>query len=273
MKAQFIDTLVSTVWNIDKLRGRTIIGHMVATLLKSERPSEDIFEDPLPKLQIFGDVAVIPLRGVIKINVPDWIKSWGLNLTDANDIEQELDTALANPNVRFIVFDTDSPGGSALAGEKLFDIVEAANRRKPVFGFCGDGAGMASTAFLAVASARAIYSGYYAEGVGCVGSYLAYLDDTEYYANMGLKFRVFRSGDLKGIGEDELSEAQAAYLQAKVDKAGATFRSKVSKYRTSIAAEDMQGQWFDGITAAQRGFVAGNVKDLSEAIAKFRTMI
>jgi protease-4 len=224
-------------------------------------------------MQVIGDVAVIPIFGVVSMNIPDWIKKYGFNITDANDIEEEVDQALANPAVAMIVFDVDSPGGSSLAGDKLFSVTERANRQKPCFAYCADGCDMASTAYEAVASATALLAGPYAEGVGCIGSYLAFLDDTQFLANMGITFKVFRSGDLKGIGEDALTQEQADYLQSLVDTAGSVFRANVKKYRSGIAVADMQGQWFKGTEAASRGFVAGTAKDLSAAIAKFRRMI
>ena len=96
---------------MDKLRARTIIGSIVAAVLKNERPAEDMFGDPLPAMEIIGNVAVIPLTGVIAINVPDWLKEFGFNLTDANDIEEEIAQALTDQRVELIVFDVDSPGG------------------------------------------------------------------------------------------------------------------------------------------------------------------
>lgn len=273
MKHQFISKLVSEPMNIDKLRGRTILGSIVSTLLRNERPEKDVCGDPLPKMQIVGDVAIVPIRGVVSMNLPDWIKAWGFNLTDANDIEEEVEQAVSDSNVRMIVYDSDSPGGLSLAGDKLFDVTEWANKKKPVFGYCGDGCDMASTAYEAVASATALLSGPYAAGVGCIGSYLAYLDDTAYWESLGLKFKVFRSGDLKGIGEDALSEEQAAWLQSTVDRAGQNFRKRVMKYRTGIPEEEMQGQWYSGTDAAARGFVAGTAESLNAAIAKFRRMM
>ena len=130
---------------------------------------------------------------------------------------------------------------------------------------------MGSTAYEAVASCRALYAGYYADRVGCIGSYLAYLDDTEFWGRMGMKWEVFRSGELKGIGIDALTQEQRNYLQSLVDIAGTRFRSNVLKYRTGIDPADMQGQWFDGINAAKRGFIAANVDDLQAAIAKAKS--
>lgn len=273
MKAQFIDKLLSEPWNMDRLRARTLLGHIIQTLIQNERPASTPSGRSLPTMQTVGDVAIIPLCGVIQLNIPDWIKEWGLNITDANDIEEEIDKALSNPAVRMIVFDVDSPGGSALAGEKLFELVEAANRKKPCFGFCADGADAASTAYLAIASTQAILAGKFAKGIGCIGSFHVLLDDSEYWAKLGMNFRVFRSGDFKGIGEDSLSEEQASYLQSKVDQAGDSFRQKVKKYRIGVAEENMRGQWFNGVQAAESGFTAGTCKDLNAAISRFRKMM
>lgn len=272
-KAEYAARLISQPWNLHRFRARPILGNLVSALLRNERPDEDLFGDPLPKMQIVGDIALIPLTGVVSIDVPEWIKQLGINLTDAKDIEEEVGVALADANVRLIVFDVDSPGGLSLAGDLLFDVVEAANRKKPCFAWCADGRAICSTAYEAVAPCTAILSGYYADAIGCIGSYLAMLDDTGFWLQMGMKWEIFRSGEMKGIGEDALTQPQRDYLQGMVDQAGATFRRNVAKYRTTIAAEDMEGQWFDGKSAARRGFVAGNVSDRNAAIAKFRRMI
>lgn len=273
-KTQYVGKLLSACWNIDKLRGRTLLSSLVHTLIRNDRPEEDIFGDALPVMQKLGNIAVIPLIGVISIDVPDWIKEYGICLTDANDIEKELADALRDANIDMIVFDVSSPGGLSIAGDKLFDVVEAAGRKKPVFAYCADGRDMASSAYEAVASARALACGYYAEGVGCVGTYLAYLDDTEFWTQLGIKWELFKSGDIKGIGESvPLTDVQRVFLQEQVDLFGGNFRRNVKKYRTGIADDDLQGQYYDGKTAAKRGFVGFNADDLQTAIAKFKKLI
>ena len=272
MKAHFINKLLSQPWHISQARGRMVIGSILSRL-RSERPAEDVFGEPLPKMQILDDVAVIPLRGVLMINVPGWLKEWGLNVTDANDIDEELQRALHDPAVSMIVLDSDSPGGWSIAGDKLFDLVEAAGRKKPVFAWCADGGDCCSSAYEAVAPCTAILAGKHALAVGCIGSYLAILDDSEYWKMLGITWEVFRSGDLKGIGEDALSETQRAWLQEMTDAAGATFRRNVAKYRTELPAEEMQGQYYTGAEAARRGFIHGTARDLSGAIAKWKTML
>jgi ClpP class serine protease len=272
--ADYLGKLLTTCWNIDRLRGRTLLSGIAHALLKNERPSEDFCGDPLPKMQILGDIALIPLSGILCLDVPDWIKQYGINLTDADDIEEELEEALEDANVAMIVLDVDSPGGMSLAGDKLFEIIEAADKTKPVMAYCADGRDMASSAYEAAAAARLLYCGRYACGIGCVGSYLAYLDDTEFWSQMGITFELFKSGDVKGVGGGvPLNQAQKDFLQATVDQAGALFRKNVRKYRKMINPNDLQGQWFDGITAGTRSFVTGNAPDLQTAISKFRREI
>ena len=270
-KNQLVEKILCQPWHGNAVRNRALISSLLGRL-KGDRPDQDVFGDKLPTMSIVGDVAVIPISGTLMINIPDWFKSWG-GVTDANDIESDLNQALANPAVRLIVIDSDSPGGWSIAGDKLFTLVESANRLKPVLGWCADGADCCSSAYEAVAAARAVLVGPYAGSVGCIGSYLTFLDATEYWKNLGVVWEVFRSGDLKGLGIDGLSEDQKAFLQSTVDTAGAFFRANVSKYRTGIPRAEMEGQYYNGAESARRGFAAGTAQDLSAAIEKFRAMI
>ncbi|MEQ1862733.1 MAG: S49 family peptidase [Chthoniobacteraceae bacterium] len=269
MKTQFINKLVSQSWNIPRARGRALLASMVLKL-RDERPAESKYGDPLPKLSIMGDVAHIPITGALALNLPDWIKEYGLSLTDINDIEQELSQALNDPRVATIVLDFDSPGGWSIAGNKLFDLVEAAAQRKPVFAWCADGADLCSAAYQGAAPARMILAGRYALAVGCIGTYLTVLDDTEFWKQLGVTWEVFRSGELKGMGDDGWSEAQKKFLQDTVDTFGARFRGNVSRFRTSLPTAEMEGQYYGGEEAAQRLFIDGTSADLAGAIAKFR---
>lgn len=273
-KTHFLSKVLSSVWGLDKIRGRTILCSIVHPLLPhpaSERPEESAFGEPLPCIKKLGDIAMIPVTGVISLDVPAWLKEYGVNLTDANDVVEEINDAKSDQNIRMIVFDVDSPGGLSSAGNLLFEAVEAANRVKPCLAYCGAGRDMASAAYDAIAACSRIYCSPHAEGVGCVGSYSAYLDDTEFWAQMGIKWEVFKSGEFKGIGDGEtMTPAQKEFLQSEVDYYGAIFRGNVKKYRTGIADEDLQGQWFQGRRAAQKNFVHGLADDLDAAIRQFR---
>jgi ClpP class serine protease len=275
-KTHYISKVLSSVWGLDKIRGRTIVCSIVHPLLPrvaAQRPDEDCFGDPLPVMQKVGDIAIIPIEGVLSIDVPDWLKECGVWLTDINDIEEEIRDTLNDPVITTLIFPVNSPGGLSLAGNRLFEIIEAANRIKPCFAYCGAGADMASAAYDAIAPCTAIAASPHADGIGCIGSYLAYLDDTEFWTMMGMKWEIFKSGEYKGIGESvPLTKDQRDFLQTRTDYYGAIIRANVKKYRTQIADEDLQGQWYAGREAAKRGFVYTLADDLQSAIAKFRSL-
>jgi ClpP class serine protease len=270
-KLQLISKVLSAHWGLDKIRGRTILSSLVHSLVTGQRPDEDIFGDPLPCMRKLGDTALIPVTGVLFADVPDWIKSYGIYLTDINDIIQEIADALNDPMIQFIVFDCDSPGGLSSCGDRMFDVTEAANKKKPCMAYCAHSRDMASAMYEAIAPCNRIVCSPHAVGVGCVGSYLAYLDDTEYWALLGMKWEIFKSGEYKGIGESvPLTPAQKKFLQDQTDYYGGLIRSNVRKYRGAIPDEDLQGQWYAGIQAGQKAFVDATRDDLQSAIVYFR---
>lgn len=270
MKTQFISKLLTTNWDLAPARARAFLSTLLPRL-RGERPEEDIFGEPLPKMTMQGDVAVIPIRGTLMMNVPQWLKEWGANITDVNDIADELREALNDPRVAAIVADFDSPGGWSIAGHKLFESMEAAGRAKPLFAWAADAADMCSAAFNGAAPARMILTGRYA-CVGSIGSYCVQLDDSEYWRQLGITLEVFRSGEFKGMGEDSLSTAQREFIQARTDDYGARIRANVAKYRTELPAEEMQGQYYDGHLAALRGFTHGTAPDFAAALKRFRAL-
>ncbi len=267
---QYLSKIVSQPLALEKTRGQIILRALAAALLKGERPAEDLWGDSLPRMSITGETAIIPIVGILDIGIPSVLKEMGFWLTDANDVQEEINQALADQNVKTIVLAANSPGGTTLASEKIFSLVEAARKKKPVVGYIADGEMACSAAYWSLASASAIYAGAFADAIGNIGVWLAILDDSEYWASLGIKVEVFRSGDYKAIGMDSITADQRAYLQANVDADGELFRSSVSKYRPAIAAEDMHGQWFSGSAAATRGFVAAMAPDLESALTKFR---
>lgn len=275
MREQFINKLVSQTWSIGRLRGRALLASLIGRL-RADRPAEDICGDPLPVMQILGDVAHIPICGALALNLPDWVKQYGLALTDIDDIATEISQAMADARVSFIVLDFDSPGGWSLAGNKLFDVVDAWQSRpnaKPIFAWCADGADVCSAAYQGAMPARMFLTGPYAMAVGCIGTYQALIDDSEFWKLMGITDIVLRSGEMKGMGIDGYSETQLEWLQSTVDQFGARFRANVSRFRTQLDASEMQGQFYDGATAASLGFTHGTAPDLATAITKFRRQL
>jgi ClpP class serine protease len=273
MKSQFISRVVNAQWDFGtQARTHFIVGDMVRRLIRDERPDETPWGEKLPKMHIDGAVAYIPISGVLMLNVPEWIKTLGFNVTDVNDIEDEVTQALNNPAVEILCEHHDSPGGESVAGQKLYDLTEAARRKKPVLSWSGDGQQICSASYNGAAPSTAIYLGKFCEAV-CIGTYIVNLDDTGFWEQLGMKWEVFRSGEYKGMGIDALSETQRDYLKTIVADFGEIFRKGVLKYRTEVDRANMEGQSFRGIEAAQLGFAAGVARDRDEALKRFRKLL
>ena len=89
MKTQFIDKLVGQHWGIPRARGRALIGSIIQRI-RGERPAEDKYGDPLPKMTVVDGTAFVPVYGAMVLDLPDWVKEWRFGLVDINDIAEEL---------------------------------------------------------------------------------------------------------------------------------------------------------------------------------------
>lgn len=83
------------------------------------------------------------------------------------------------------------------------------------------------------------------------------------------RLRIFRSGQHKLMGADApLTEAQAAFVQSKVDAIGTQFRAFVRRARGDQVPEDaMQGLVYDGPSALRLGLVDRVHRNLAAALA------
>lgn len=267
MKSAILHQLLQP-WNFDRSRWAVFFAQLWLDLMHNERPAQDYCGSPLPVLRMEGEWAIIPISGAITVNLPQWAKA-GLPLTDAYDIEEELNIASAS-DASAIVLDIDSPGGLSSAGEMLHDVVASVARKKPVFAYSRGL--LCSAAYQLAAPAVAIHSSRMAQ-IGSIGTICVLLDDSEWMAKIGLKREIFKSGDYKSMGLAPLTDEEREFMQGRTDAHGETFRSQVKRYRSSIADDDMQGQWFYAKAAAEKGFIHGITPNLSAALARFKRLL
>ncbi len=213
------------------------------------------------RLQMAGDVAVIPLSGLIGRNLDDWQKAWGV---DSGEVSTVMTALGDNDEVSAIVLDIDSPGGTVCGTPEMAATIAEVAALKPVFAHT---AGlMCSAAYFASAGATAIYATASAT-VGNVGVIMSMLDTSALFEKLGLKAEVFASGAFKGTGAEgmALTEEQREFLQERVMFAADDFKEFVTRFRPNVAAENLEGQWFWGSHAVELGFV-DSVASLAETI-------
>ncbi len=236
---------------------------------QAARPTHSYFGDPIPQMTFEDRIAVIPIKGVIAKGLSHVEKSCGACGTE--DVSADLSTALASVNIQAIVLNFDTPGGSVAGIPELASSIAAANQEKRIVAFT-EGQ-MCSAGYFLAAGCYAIYATRTAE-VGCIGTFVPFLDQSEAYAQAGLSVDIIRAdgATMKGEGfpGTSLSEEFRAHLLTQINEINGWFTGHVSAYR-NVGAPSMQGQAFLGEDAAKRGLVDGIVGGLDEVLAKLRT--
>ncbi len=173
-----------------------------------------------------GNVAIIPIKGVI-------LGDEGSNflLDDAassQDIVELIEKADANPNVKAIIFEINSPGGSAVASEEIADAIKKTNKTTVAWirEIGTSGAYWAASSADHIVASRVSITG----SIGVIGSYLEFgglLQD------FNLTYRRLVSGKYKDIGDPfkELTQEEQDILQKDLDDIRNYFVEEVAKNR------------------------------------------
>lgn len=232
---------------------------------RSDMPgdSEDSSECDREELQAGSGVMVIPIHGIIGKHL-DMLETM-CGGYDLAWLKEDIDCAMADPSIHTVIFDLNTPGGTATGLIEAADLILELGKVKHTIAFsdvqcCSAGYWLAAACgeILAARSAQ----------IGSIGTYIAAIDDTREWENEGLKLKLFRDGALKGMGLSgkEWTPEEDAFLQGRVDKASAAFKGFVRSRRPGIAETTMQGQWFDGDECQPLRLIDGIAADLDSVI-------
>lgn len=237
--------------------------HMTSTnaIYQGKAPWED--ESAYRKPTLENGVAVIPLEGIMLKRLQA-IDKWWFGATDVEEVERWLADAIANPAVKAIVLDVNSPGGSIVGVPELAESVARARATKPIITHTSMIA--ASAAYYVSAGADAIYCSLSAV-VGSIGVYTSFLNWTKFFESMGVSVELFKSGVLKaaGLPGTDLNDAQRADFQEGVDNAFKLFKNFVTQYR-DVPDEAMIGGSYFGHETEGTGLV-DSITSLEQAKA------
>lgn len=221
-----------------------------------------------PRFKIFGDVAVVTIDGII-LKRMGFIERASHLGTSTAEIQKNITAALNDPDVKAIVLDIDSPGGSVAGIEETGNLIAKVNKAKPVVAYTSGI--MASAAYWLGSQASSIVSVRTAE-LGSIGVYMVVVDSSKLHSDAGVTVNVVRSkGDFKGTGEigTKLTDTQRAMLQAVVDDLYDVFVSNVASGR-GMSIKDVKriadGSISVGKSALSIGLI-DKLGDLNDAVA------
>jgi len=214
-----------------------------------------------------GDkVAVIPVKGMITL---EGGTSFLTPLVSGNDLASQIKDADENKNVRAIVLEINSPGGTVLGSKVVADAVK--NAEKPVVAVITEtgasgGYWIASQADYIIADELSFVG-----SIGVLGSHLEFaglLDD------FNITYRKLTTGEYKDLGNPyrEMTEEEEVLIMQRLDGIHDFFVTEVA-YGRNMSEEDISelanGLFYLGYEAKDLGLIddLGN-KDYAIDIAK-----
>lgn len=224
---------------------------------------DDEFMAWLRPYNVTNGTLVIPVHGVLIHKMDFKFGSWA---TGYEYIKRAYDRGMADPEVRQIAFDLDSPGGM-VAGN--FELVEhiAENKQKPVKAFAND---HAFSAAYNIAAAADEINMTRSGGVGSVGVVTMHIDYSGALDQRGIKVTFIFAGKHKveGNAYQKLPAEAKARMQARIDRLYGEFVGYVAENRgmEEQAVRDTEALTFDVSEAMEVGF-ADAIRTLDEELA------
>lgn len=223
---------------------------------------DDEASGPKP-YQVVRGVAVIPVEGTL-VNKLGTMQPFS-GMTGYDGIRANLSLALADPAVRAIALDIDSPGGECSGLFDLADAVYNARGEKPIWSILSE---CAFSAAYALASATDRITVPRTGGTGSVGVIYMHVDMSKALQQNGVKVTLVRYGERKAEGNEvePLTKDVLARIQADVDETGELFVETVARNRgmSTDAVRATQADTFLGAAGVKVGF-ADEVMSPAEA--------
>ncbi|CAK0763416.1 capsid assembly protease [uncultured Gammaproteobacteria bacterium] len=176
---------------------------------------------------MFNCIAVIPIRGTL-------VKDLGLDpwsgMTGYDGLRVKFHQSIADPKVKAVLFDIDSPGGEVAGCFDLVDEIYAVRGTKPIWAILSE---TAYSAAYAIASAADRITVPRTGGAGSIGVAYLHVDLSEMLLKAGRKPTLIYSGVHKVDGNpfQPLPEAVRADIQRDTDLIYDLFVATVARNR------------------------------------------
>lgn len=210
----------------------------------------------------------VPVQGALLNKFPYALGSW---LTGYDYIEKAVTRGLADPDVKGIALDVDSPGGMCSGCFELADFISEANKTKPVKAFVDESA---YSAAYALSSAAGVISATKGSGVGSIGVVTMHVDFSKALDEAGIKITFIHAGKYKveGNSYEPLSDGAKARIQTRIDALYQDFVSLVARNRglDEKAVRDTEAQCYRAADGLDLGLIDA-IAPTKEAMNKFQS--
>ena len=151
-------------------------------------------------------------------------------ITDDRKMSELFDKVAKADQVKAVILDINSPGGTTTGGEAMYDAIRRLAEKKPVVAVCGT---LATSAAYIVALATDRIFVYGNTITGSVGVIFQWADVTELLHTLGVKVEEVKSGPLKAVPSpfEPADEKTLALSQEMVQEAKTWFVNLVAERR------------------------------------------
>lgn len=216
-------------------------------------------ENDTESYEVINGMAVISLHGVSakRANLFSRI-SGGISTELA---ARDITDALNDPDIKGLLLDIDSPGGTVDGTLELANIIFEGRDKKPIVAYT-DGI-MASAAMWYGSAADKVYISGDTVQTGSIGVVATHVDYSEYEKRIGIKTTEIYAGKYKRMASQHkpLSKDGKQYIQDSVDYVYTVFVDQVARHRgvsSDTVLKDMaDAKVFIGKQAITAGLVDG----------------
>ena len=151
-------------------------------------------------------------------------------ITDDRKMQELIDKVAKSNQVKAVILDINSPGGTTTGGEAMYDAVRRLAEKKPVVAVCGTLA--TSAAYIVALAADRIFV-YGNTITGSVGVIFQWAEVTELLHTLGIKVEEVKSGPLKAVPSpfEPIDERAREITEEMVQDAKGWFVGLVGKRR------------------------------------------
>jgi signal peptide peptidase SppA len=170
-------------------------------------------------------IAIIPISGSLINRFSGSYEGW---VTGYNFIRRQLNLALADDDVKGIIFDVNSYGGEAAGCVELAAEIRASRDKKPSLALVDSNA---YSAGFALASSASKVAAIPSAGVGSIGVITMHVDMSELLKEWGYKITLIYEAEHKADGNpyEPLPDAVKADVKARIHKAYEAFVGVVAE--------------------------------------------
>jgi len=218
-------------------------------------------------------ICVLPVYGTIakKMNLFTMISGG----TSAELLMRDIQVAMEDKEVKGLLFDIDSPGGSVDGPFDVAELIHSYRGVKPMVSYANGQ--MTSAAYMIGSAADEIVSNSVSR-VGSIGVLAAHYDYSKQQEQMGVKKTYLYSGKYKAMGHDSapLDDQSRKYIQERLDHYYTMFVDMVAQNRgvekEKVLGDMAEGKIFIGQKALDVGLI-DRIGSFGHAVDRLSTMV